>query len=192
MPRQAERSLPSFAFHDIRVIAKKKKSPDNDIIFDNDDDLDDVTRDRLGLLRRSDHVGDGHKVSIALSAGGDMRQGTPFSSFYSNNEGANYSSEQSQQTSDVLAAQDEALDKLSTNLGRLQSVSAEITSEMSSQEVLIQEVSSIAERAENAVNDITRRVQGIVKKHNAESWIPKVVWVLIFVGIVEFLYLIYF
>jgi hypothetical protein len=200
--RQAERTLPtSFdSFTDVREFADKTKSPsynDNNIL-DNDDDLDDDTRDRLGLLRRGDHFVDGHKSSISQSAGGGMRQGTPFSlispkhSFLFDNEGAIYSSEQSQQTSEMLAAQDEALNKLSANLGRLQSVSAEITSEMTAQEVVIQEVFTIGERAENAVNDITRRVEGVVKKHNAESWIPKVIWVLVFVGIVELLYLIYF
>jgi hypothetical protein len=182
------------------VSALKTTSPlqvDN-ILFDNNDDLDAGTRDRLGLLRRGDHFVDGHKSSISQSAGGGMRQGTPFSlispkhSFLFDNEGAIYSSEQSQQTSEMLAAQDEALNKLSANLGRLQSVSAEITSEMTAQEVVIQEVFTIGERAENAVNDITRRVEGVVKKHNAESWIPKVIWVLVFVGIVELLYLIYF
>jgi hypothetical protein len=201
MPRQAERRLPSSfdSFNDVRVSADKTKSPsyDDNIILDNDDDLDEETRDRLGLLRR----GDDHfvvKGSITLSAGGGMRQGMPFSSISPkhsssfDNKGAIFSSEQSQQTSEMIAAQDDALNRLSANLGRLQSVSAEITSEMTAQEVVIQEVSSIAERAEKAANDIIRRVEGIVKNHNAESWIPKVIWILVVVVMVEFLYLLYF
>jgi hypothetical protein len=202
MPRLAERTLPSSfdSYTDVRVSADKTKSPshDDNIIFDNDDDLDEDTRDRLGFLRRDDHFVHGRKGSITLSAGGGMRQGKPFSSLSTkhsssfNNEGATYSSEQSQQTLELLAAQDEALNRLSANLGRLQSVSAEITSEMTVQEVVIQEVSTIGERTENAVNDITRRVEGIVKNHNAESWIPQVIRILAVVIILEFLYLLYF
>lgn len=205
MPRQADRTLPSSfdSFTDVCMSFDNTKSPssEDNIINDNNDDLDEDTRDRLGLLRRGDHFVDGrkaHKGSKTLSAGGGMRQGAPFSSLATKHsssldyEGANYSSEQLQQTSEVLAAQDEALDKLSANLGRLQILSADITSEMTAQEVVIQEVSSMAEQAENAVNDVTRQVVGVVKKYNAESWIPRVIWVLVFVAFVEVMYLIYF
>ena len=205
MPRHAERTLPSSfdSLTDVRESADKTKSPfqDDNIIFDNDDDLDEDTRDRLGLLRRGDdHCLDGHRGFITVSAGGGMRQGKPFSSLPTNHlssydkgdEGAIFSSQQSQQTSEMIAAQDEALNRLSANLGRLQSVSAEITSEMTAQEVVIQEVSSITERAEHAVNAITRRVEDIVKKFNAESLVPRVIWVLAVVVLVEFLYLMYF
>jgi methyl-accepting chemotaxis protein len=204
MPRQAERTLPKTfdSFTDVRVSVDKTKSPsyDDNIIFDNDNNLDKDTRDRLGLLRRSDHFVDGHKNSITVSAGGGMRQGKPFSSLSTNHlssydkgdEGAIFSSEQSQQTSEMIAAQDEALNKLSANLGRLQSVSAEITSEMTAQEVVVQEVSVIAERSEDAVNVVTRQVENIVKKFNAESLVPKVICVLVVVVLLEFLYLLYF
>jgi len=56
----------------------------------------------------------------------------------------------------------------------------------------IQEVSSITEQAEHAVNAVTRRVEDIVKKFNAESLVPRVIWVLAVVVLVEFLYLMYF
>lgn len=197
MPRQAERTLPSSfdSYSVVRVSADKTKSPSSydNIILDNDDDLDEDTRDRLGYLRRGDH-----EVVTTVSAGGGMRQGKPFSSLSTkhlssfDNEGANYYSSQSLQISEVFASQDEALDKLSANLGRLQSVSAEITSEMTSQEFAIQEISTVAELYDNAVNDITRRVDVLVTNRNAESWIPKVIWALVFVVILEFLYLMYF
>jgi len=202
-PRQAERTLPnSFdSFTDVRVSVDKTKSPsyDDNIIFDNYDDLDEETRDRLGLLRRGDdHLVDGRKGSTTLSAGGGMRQGKRFSSLSTkhlpsfDNEGATYSSTQSQQTLELIAAQDEVLNRLSENLGRLQSVSAEVTSEMTAQEVVIEQISVIAEHSENAVNDVTRRVEGVVKKYNSESLLPRFIWVLIVVAFVEAVYLIYF
>jgi len=202
MPRQAERTLPtSFdSFNDVRVSACKTKFPscDDDVILDNDDDLDEDSRDRVGLLRRGDHFVDGHKDSITVSSDGGMRTREPLFSFSTNhlssfdNKFATLSSEQLKQTSEVLAAQDEALDKLSANLGRLQSVSTEITSEMTAQEVVIQEVYVIAESSEDAVNFVTRRVEDIVKKFNAESYVPRVICVLAVVVMMEFLYLLYF
>ena len=203
MPRQAERTQPSSfdSFTDVRVsIAPRthSASQDDEAIFNNDDDLDEATRDRLGLLRRGDDFEGGNIPKSPVSAGGGMRQGKPFYSLSINRSsfvptyGAIYSSEQSQQTMEILQAQDEALDKLSANLGRLQNVSSEITSEMTAQELVVQEVSSIAERAENAVNDVTRQVEVVVKKYNAESWIPRFIWVLLVVVFVELFYLVYF
>jgi len=203
MPRQAERSQPSSfdSFTDVRVsIAPRthSASQDDELVCSNDDDLDDDTRDRLGLLKRGDDFEVGNIRKSPVASGGGMRHGKPFSSLSINSsssvptDGAIYSSEQSQQTMEILQSQDEALDRLSANLGRLQNVSSEITSEMTAQEIMVEEVSSIAERAENALNDVTRRVEVVVMRHNSESWISRVIWVLIFVALVELFYLVYF
>lgn len=199
MPRQAERTQPSSfdSFTDVRVsIAPRtySASQDDEVIFNNDDDFDEDTRNRLGLLRRGDDFESGIISKSPVSAGGGMRQGKPFSSLSINPSSSvpTYSSEQSQQTMEIVQAQDEALDRLSANLGRLQNVSSEITSEITAQEIVVQEVSSIAERAENAVNDVTRQVEAVVKRYNAESWISRVIWILVFVVLVELFYLVYF
>lgn len=197
MPRQAERTQPSSfdSFSDVRVFIASgthSDSQDNGVIFSNDDDFDEDTRDRLGLLRRGDDFEGG--IISPVAAGGGMRQGKPFSSLSINpsssvptNGAINYL-----QTVEILQAQDEALDRLSANLGRLQNVSSEITSEITAQEIVVQEVSSIAERAENAVNDVTRQVEMVVKRWKAESWIPRVIWILVVVVLVELFYLVYF
>jgi hypothetical protein len=179
MPRQAERTKPTTfdSFTDVRITTSSslESVSQHASLFASEDDLDDDTRDRLGLLR-SDEQGDGRTVTTTLAAGGGMRQGKPFTSLSSNSSSSlpisgviNSNPDQLQQTAEILAAQDETLDKLSANLGRLQNITAEITTEMTTQEVVTQEVSSITERAENAVDDVTRQVDGIVKRYNAES-----------------------
>ena len=200
MPRQAERTKPTTfdSFTDVRISQTQnlESTSHNASLFTNEDDLDDDTRDRLGLLRK-DVKGDGRTVTSSIAAGGGMRLGKPFTSLSINSSlpigrVINSNPEQLQHTAEILATQDETLDKLSANLSRLQNLSAEITTEITTQEIVIQEVSSITERAENAVNDITRQVDGIVKRYNAESWIPRVTWGLICIVLMEFFYLIYF
>jgi hypothetical protein len=202
MPRQAERTKPTTfdSFTDVRITTSSslESTSRNASLFTCEDDLDDDTRDRLGLLRK-DEQGDGHNGTTAImAAGGGMRQGKPFTLLSINSSlpisgVINSKHDQiQQQTAEILAAQDETLDKLSANLGRLQNITAEITTEMTIQEVVTEEVSSIAERAENAVDDVTRQVDGIVKRYNAESWIPRVTWGLICIVLMEFFYLMYF
>jgi hypothetical protein len=202
MPRQAERTKPTTfdSFTDVRITTSSsiESASQHASLFTSENDLDDDTRDRLGLLRK-DEQGDGHNGKITIAAGGGMRQGKPFTSLSSNSSSSlpisgviNSNPDQLQHTAEILAAQDETLDKLSANLGRLQNITAEITTEMTTQEVVTQEVSSIAERAENAVDDVTRQVDGIVKRYNAEAWIPRVIWGLIFIVFEEFFYIIYF
>jgi hypothetical protein len=203
MPRQAERTKPTTfdSFTDVRITSSSSLESDSrngTSLFTSEDDLDDNTRDRLGLLRRNQEVD--HKGTTTItSAGGGMKHGKPFTSLSNNSSSSlpidgviNANHDQLQQNAEILAAQDENLDKLSANLGRLQNITAEITSEISTQEFVIQEVSSIAERAENAVNDLTRQVDGIVKRYNAEAWIPRVIWGLLCILLVELIYLIYF
>ena len=203
MPRQAERTKPTTfdSFTDVRISTKSSSSESDSrngtSLYTTEDDLDDDTRDRLGLLRRNQEV-DYKGASTITSAGGGMKHGKPFISLSINSSSLlpidgviNAHHDQIQQNAKIIAAQDEALDTLSVNLSRLQNITADITSEMTAQEVVIQEVSSIAVRAENAVNDVTRQVDGIVKRYNAESWIPRVIWGLICILIVEFFYLLY-
>jgi hypothetical protein len=203
MPRQAERSKPTTfdSFTDVRITTASSlvTASHNASLFTSVDDLDEDTRHRLGLLRK-DLQGDGHNGTITIAAGGGMRQGKPFTALSINSSsslpisgGMNSIPDQiQQQTADILATQDETLDKLSANLGRLQYITAEITTEITTQEIVIQEVSSITERAVNAVDDVTRQVDGIVKRYNAESWIPRVIWGLLCIVLVEIFYLIYF
>jgi len=203
MPRQAERTKPTTfdSFTDVRITSSSSLESDSrngTSLFTSGDDLDDDTRDRLGLLRRNQEVD--HKGTTTItSAGGGMKHGKPFISLSINSLSSlpidgviNVNHDQiQQQNAVILAAQDETLDKLSANLGRLQYITEEITTEITTQEFVIQEVSSIAERADNAVNDLTRQVDGIVKRYNAESWIPRVIWGLICIVLMEFFYLLY-
>ena len=203
MPRKAERLKPTTfdSFTDVRITTSSnlESASQHASLFTSEDDLDDDTRDRLGLLRK-DEQGDDHIGTMNIAAGGGMRKGKPFTSLSINSTSLlpisgviNSNPDQiQQQTAEILATQDETLDKLSANLGRLQYITAEITTEITTQEIVIQEVSSITERAENAVNDVTRQVDGIVKRYNAESWIPRVTWGLICIVLMEFVYLIYF
>ena len=205
MPRQAERTKPTTfdSFTDVRISTKSSSSESDSrngtSLYTTEDDLDDDTRDRLGLLRRN-HGEDHNGASTITAAGGGMKKGKPFTSLSNNSSSSlpidgviNVNHDQiQQQNAEILAAQDETLDKLSANLGRLQYITAEITTEISTQEFVIQEVSSIAERADNAVNDLTRQVDGIVKRYNAEAWIPRVIWGLICIVLMELIYLIYF
>ena len=202
MPRQAERTKPTTfdSFTDVRITTSSslESTSQNASLFTSEDDLDDNTRDRLGLLRK-DEQGDGRTVTSTLAAGGGMRQGKSFATLSITSSSSlriggaiNSNPDQiQQQTAVILAAQNETLDNLSANLSRLQNITAEITTEMTTQEIVIQEVSSITERAENAVNDVTRQVDGIVKRYNAERWIQRVIWGLLCIVFLEFFYLIY-
>ena len=204
MPRQAERAKPNTfdSFTDVRITTSSsiESASHNASLFTSEDDLDDDTRDRLGLLRKDELGGDVHFGMTAIASGGGMRQGKSFATLSITSSSSlriggviNSNPDQiQQQTAEILAAQDETLDKLSANLSRLQNITAEITTEITTQEIVIQEVSSITERAENAVNDVTRQVDGIVKRYNAERWIPRVIWGLLCIVLLEFFYLIYF
>jgi hypothetical protein len=129
MPRQAERTKPTTfdSFTDVRISTSSslESASQHASIFTTEDDLDDDTRDRLGLLR-SDEQGDCHNGTTAImAAGGGMRQGKPFTLLSSSSSHSlpisgviNSNPDQiQQQTDEILAAQ--ALDKLSANLGRL-------------------------------------------------------------------------
>jgi hypothetical protein len=135
-------------------------------------------------------------LSNPTSAGGGMRAGTPFSSL---SLGTQVSSPpplplQLQRTAVAaeLAAQDVALDRLSANLGRLQAVAGEISDEVAAQGVIVAEVRSVAERTAAAVEDVARRVEAVVRRNNAEQWVPRAVLILATILMFEVLYFVFF
>ena len=85
MPRQAERTKPTTfdSFTDVRISVIQSESRGiNNLIFNDTDDLDDETKDRLGLLRqenKDDDESSNTNKNQPLAAGGGMRQGKPFS-----------------------------------------------------------------------------------------------------------------
>jgi len=71
-------------------------------------------------------------------------------------------------------------------------VAGEITDEVAAQGVVVAEVHGVAERTAAAVEDAARRVEAVVRRNNAEQWVPRAVLLLAAVLVSEILYLVYF
>ena len=129
------------------------------------------------------------------STGGGMRAGKPYSALSSTSQLPTPPplplQLQRAAVAAELAAQNAALDRLSANLGRLQAAAGEITDEVAAQGIVVAEVRGVAERTAAAVEDVARRVEAVVRRNNAEQWVPRVVLVLVTVFMGEILYLVY-